>query len=265
MITAVIIAKNEAQTIVGAIKSLKALTKDIIVVDDYSSDNTTLLAKKSGAKVFKPPVDSDFSQKRNSPLATIKTPWIFYLDADERITQKLAREIIKTVNSKNTASAYWVNRRNFILGAELRSQAWYPDPQPRLFKMSKFKGWAGHIHESADFIGQKSNLNSDILHFTHRDISSMINKANSWSDIEAKNLYSINHPPITTLRLIKLFVTQFFSKYFLDKNYQSGIRGIIESFLQTNSIMITYFKLWELQQNPPIKEIYQDLEKEVTK
>lgn len=265
MITAIIIAKDEARSITNAILSLKKLTKDVVVLDDSSSDDTVKLSQKHGAKVISLPGGLNFSQKRNFILNKLNSEWIFYLDADERITNSLAKEIIDLTRQKTSFSAYWVKRSNYILGKELRTKGWYPDLQPRLFKLSKFKGWTGHIHESAKFDGKKSELQNEIIHFTHKNISSMVDKANSWSKIEAQNLYKLNHPSITNLRLIKLFITQFFNKYIREQNYKNGIIGLIESFLQTYSTMITYFKLWELQQNPTIEEKYKILDQEFKK
>ena len=269
MITAVIIAKNEEELIGNAIKSLKLLTNDIVLLDDSSTDSTTKISSSLGAQVIKLEKNLNFSQKRNAILNKLKTEWIFYLDADERITKKLAEEIKSVIVSKNPSSAYWVNRKNYILGKELDSKTWYPDAQPRLFRLKKFKGWTGHIHEGVNFEGKKSNLKSNIVHLTHRSVAAMIEKTNSWSEIEAENLFNINHPKITSVRLFKLFFTQFFKKYIGDENYKNGIRGVIESFMQVFSVMITYFKLWERQQTPSIKEQYNliedQLEKEASK
>lgn len=265
MITAVIIAKNESSSITNAIISLKHLTKDIVVLDDSSTDDTAKISQKNGAKVVSIKSGLNFSQKRNYILNKLKSEWVFYLDADERISKPLAEEIINLISRKDSVSAYWVKRRNFILGKELKSKTWYPDSQPRLFKMTKFKGWTGHIHESADFEGEKSVLNNEIFHFTHKSIFAMIEKTNNWSEIEAQNLYKINHPKINRLRLFKLFISQFFIKYINEQNYKNGTIGLIESFMQTYSTMITYFKLWELQQDPTIEEQYKILDQELQK
>lgn len=262
MITAVIIAKNEQDYISGAVTSLKKLCEEIIVIDDYSTDSTVEIVKKLGVKVINPPRNSNFSEKRNCVLPVVTNEWLFYLDADERLTKDLINEIKEVVVLKKNASAYWINRKNIILGKELKSKTWFPDSQPRLFKKSEFIGWSGHIHESANFKGAKGNLKSEILHLTHRSVKAMVEKANDWSEIESRNLLVLNHPQITSPRLFKLFATQLFFKYIRDQNYKNGIRGLIESFLQTNSTMITYFKLWELQQKPTISEVYKKIEKD---
>lgn len=265
MITAIIIAKNEEEFIGNAIKSLKLLTNNIILLDDSSSDSTVKIASALNAQVIKLEKNLNFSQKRNSILKELKTEWIFYLDADERITKDLAEEIKSTIASKNPSSAYWVNRKNYILGKELNSKTWYPDAQPRLFSLKKFKGWTGHIHEGVNFEGEKSNLKSNLVHLTHRSVSAMISKTNSWSEIEAENLFALNHPKITSARLFKLFFTQFFKKYISDENYKNGIRGVIEAFMQVFSVMITYFKLWERQQTPSIENQYKLIENQLKK
>ncbi len=263
MITAIIIAKNEEKFIGNAINSLKLLTDNIVVLDDSSTDATASISSSLNAQVIRLEKKLNFSQKRNTLLNDLKTEWIFYLDADERITKKLAEEIKSTISLKNPGSAYWINRKNYILGKHLKSKTWYPDAQPRLFQLKKFKGWTGHIHEGVEFEGERSSLKSDILHLTHRSVTAMIDKTNSWSEIEADNLITLNHPKITSIRLFKLFFTQFFQKYILDENYKNGIRGVIESFMQVFSVMITYFKLWERQQSPSIEKQYDSIENQL--
>jgi hypothetical protein len=51
----------------------------------------------------------DFTKQRNLALKEAKNDWLF-LDADERLTTELKKEIIETINSENAQDAYYFYR-----------------------------------------------------------------------------------------------------------------------------------------------------------
>ncbi len=242
-LTGIILAKNEEEMIVDAIKSLSFADK-IIVVNNNSSDNTEDIAKKEGAYVLT--TDSqDFSELRSYPLKKITTDYIFYLDADERVSSELKDEIISVLQSSNPKAAFRVPRKNFYFGE-------HPWPKvehlERLFKKENIKGWHGKLHETADVNGSIGDLTSSILHYSHKDLSSMVDKTNEWSDIESHLRLDAHHPYITWWRFPRVMATAFIDSYFRQKGYKAGTAGIVESMYQSFSIFITYAKLWELQE-----------------
>jgi hypothetical protein len=76
----------------------------------------------------------------------------------------------------------------------------------------------------------------------------MVQKTNSWSDIEARLRLEANHPPVSWWRIIRVMITGFVNSYFSQQGWRAGTVGFIESIYQAYSIFITYAKLWELQQ-----------------
>lgn len=96
MISAFIIAKNAQNTIGRALKSL-TFAEEVLVFDDSSEDKTFEIAKKYTEKVFCETLPDDFAQKRNLALKKLKGPWVFFLDADEVVSERLAEEISSVV------------------------------------------------------------------------------------------------------------------------------------------------------------------------
>lgn len=241
-ISAVIIARNEESMIRGCLESL-SFCDEIIVIDNNSKDKTKQISEELGAKVFE--IDSNnFSEIRNFGLEKAQNTWILYLDADERIDNELKQDLIKAASSKDFSS-YLLRRKNFYLG---KNEWPYVEKMHRFFKKSDLINWTGEIHETSNTKGQIGILNGFILHFTHRDLESMVNKTVNWSTTEALIRYKQNHPKIIWWRFPRVMITAFVRSFVFQKGYQAGTVGIIESIYQAFSIFITYAKLWEMQE-----------------
>lgn len=243
-ITGVIIAKNEELMIADALDSL-SFCDEIVVVDNNSTDRTSEIAKHLNARIIETD-SSDFSHIRNLAIKNSRTDYIFYVDADERVSKKLRDSVKEMLSKDNPMSAYYIYRNNFYLG----KNEW-PEKERilRIFRKSDFKKWVGNLHESPDFEGKSDELSGFLIHFTHRDLSQMLNKTINWSSIEAKNRFDTKHPKMRTWRFPRVMISTFFRYYIKEKGYKLGTAGLIESIYQTYSIFITYAKLWELQEN----------------
>ena len=242
-ISGIIIAKNEENLIADAIESLK-FCDEIVVIDNGSEDRTTDVAKKIGAKVFEIKTQ-DFSQLRELGMEKAGGEWIFYLDADERVSNELAQEIKYRV-TLTEFSAYKLPRMNYYLGKNLWPKVEYLE---RLFEKKSLKGWSGKLHESPEFEGKAGKLENPMVHFTHRDLESMLNKTISWSDIEAATRFEKKHPRISWWRFPRVMIPTFFRYFLREGGYKLGVAGLVESMFQTFSVFVTYAKLWEKQRN----------------
>src|SRR5580698_8393750 len=92
MYSVVILTLNEERALPACLASLKGCN-DIVLLDSGSTDGTVALAKEAGARVFTRPFDT-FAGQRNFAQKEIKflNPWVFHLDADERMTVGLDEE-----------------------------------------------------------------------------------------------------------------------------------------------------------------------------
>lgn len=246
-ISVITIARNEEEVLADCLKSA-SWADEIIVVDNNSTDKTAVIAKKHGAKVFKGPTKSlQFSELRNLGLKKATGDWLLYLDSDERVTPELAKEIPQAVINPDFV-AYDIPRRNFYLGQEVRYGGAWPDHVKRLFERKKLKRWEKQLHEDPIFQGKMGWLQSPLIHLTHRDLSSMVEKTKGWSKIEADLLYQSGHPPVTWWRLLKIMGLEFWERGVKKQGWRDGTVGWIEIIFQMFSRFITYARLWEKQQ-----------------
>lgn len=245
-ITVIILAKNEEVRIGGCLKSVE-WADECIVVDNDSTDKTAHIAKETGAIVLTVQTPADFASLRNMGRQKASGEWLLYIDADEKVTHELRKEIVDLVDSYTSGSspvAYFIKRKNYYLGQE-----WpYQDKMERLFYKKALTRWEGKLHESPQVTGLVSELESPLVHNTHRTLEEMVSKTNEWSAIEADLRHQAHHPPIVWWRFIRVMLTSFNDSFFRQGGWRTGTRGWIESIFQAFSAFVTYAKLWELQQ-----------------
>ena len=152
---------------------------EIVVVDSGNTDRTNAIALAHGARIVTFP-GSGYARFRNAGLKAAAGDWILYVDADERVTPQLRQEIEKIVSQPTThnlqPTTYQIPRRNIFLGRVMRYGGWGGDRVVRLFKRSSLKGYRGALHEQPEFTGELGTTASELVHFSHRDLSSMLNK-----------------------------------------------------------------------------------------
>lgn len=245
MISTIIITYNEEEVLEDALKSLNGFADEIILVDSKSTDDTIKIAKKYKAKVVEHMLTS-FSEQRNIGLEEAKGDWVFYLDADERLTpefKKEALDLISSFNPEGDLAGFYIKRRTFYFDRDWH----FTDRVQRLFLKDKLKEWYGVVHETPRVEGSLEIINSPILHFTHRNLEQMLDKTNRWSDYEAELRLKAHHPQMSWWRFPRVMIPEFFRAYVAQGGYKNGTEGLIESIYQAFSMFITYAKLWELQ------------------
>jgi len=248
-ITVVILTANEQDVIELSVRSACLLTKNILVIDSHSSDRTVQIAKRNGAKVIAHQM-TDFASQRNFALKQVKTDWVFYLDADEELNEKVIEEIDGITSIDVPFGGYYVKRDTYYFG-----KRWgFEDQVQRLFRTKKLKEWVGVVHETPHIEDSFGTLLNPIKHNTHRNLSQMLRKTNEWSEYEARLRLDSKHPKMNPLRFFRVMLTAFWDSYVHQKGYRNGTFGIIESMYQAFSMFVTYAKLWELQERKNMKE-----------
>lgn len=247
-LSAIVLTKNEERQIEGCLESVCQLADEIVVVDSGSTDKTLEIVRKYTNKIYTDKSD-DFSAKRNLGLEKAGGEWILYIDADERVTPELQKEIAETAKSGEDV-AYFIPRKNFYLG----NYEWpYIEKIERLFKKEKLANWKGKLHESPIIVGSVGELKNHLVHYTHRDLSSMVKKTIEWSKIEAELRFEAGHPPVNWWRFPRVMLTAFWDSYIKQGGWKVGTVGIVESLYQAFSIFVTYARLWELQNKDKLK------------
>lgn len=243
-ITVVVHTYNEEKNIEDCLVSAQLLSPDIVLIDMGSTDRTVARAKRYTSQIQSFPHSLYVEPAREFGLKKAEGSWVFILDADERITEDLAREIKETVKGTDLTS-FRVPRKNMFAGKKwLRHGGWWPDPQIRLIKKSAFKSWPREIHSTPVIDGSQGLLNQPLLHFFHGDIEGMVAKTIVFEQIEADLLYKAGRP-VKTATFMRKFLGELHRRFFAKAGFLDGTVGIIESIYQAFSKTITYLYLYE--------------------
>lgn len=259
-VTAIVLTKNEELMIVNCLETVK-WCQEIIVIDSQSTDSTVQLAKRAGAIVYSTDKNS-FAERRNYGLSKARTEWVFYLDADERVTPDLMEEIRNAINDP-AISALSVGRQNIHYGKEMKHGGWENDRLVRVFRTANLKEWTGVVHESPQFNGAVGELQTPLIHLTHRNMMDGLRKTIEWTNDEAELLFKANHPPVTVKTLLRKSFMEFYRRAFKWKGKKDGIEGWIESLVQGMNKFIIYERLWELQRKSSLEKTYQNLDEKI--
>jgi glycosyltransferase involved in cell wall biosynthesis len=231
-------------------------------VDSGSSDDTLKIAKSFGAKVINQPWQG-FSHAHNIGAQKASGDWLFFIDADERISSEL-RESIISILTEPLHEAYQVSRKNFIMGKALDHGGWYPDLVTRLVKKESLISWVGELHEYPKVNGIIGKLTGDLYHLTHRDIDWMLNKTRAYTYITAQILYKNNHPQVKVRNFFGAMAREFYFRAIKQRGYKDGFIGWLEIFYQTFNAFLIQVQLWQLQQSKSLETKYQQIDKEIS-
>jgi len=255
-ISAYVIAFNEAEKIADCIKTLQ-WADEIILVDSHSTDGTSEIAEKHGAKVYHVEFEG-YGDLRNKAISFCSHDWIFSLDSDERCTKEVRDEIMSLVN-KNDKDIYFVPRRNFFMGSWIKYSGWYPNyRQPQLFRKNKMIYDMKPVHEGYISKSEKpiGKLKNSIWQFPFKNLSEVIHKSNRYSSLGVEKLAERNIKGSIFMAFIH-GLWAFVKHYIFKLGFLDGGPGFVIAFGNFEGTFYRYAKLFESQSNwkPPSSEL----------
>ena len=209
-VTVVIPVKNEASNLPTCLASIPPGLR-VLVVDSGSSDDTAAIASIAGATVLQFRWPGGYPKKRNWVLETypFETPWVLFLDADERMTEAFVGKLEDALNRTDVVG-YWLNYHNHFMGKALR----HGDPQRKLalfrvgaglFERIDDAGWSDldmEVHEHPILDGSIAEIAATMDHLDYRGLHKHIARHNDYSSWEARRCLALARDPSAWTRLI---------------------------------------------------------------
>jgi glycosyltransferase involved in cell wall biosynthesis len=220
MLSAVIIARDEADRIEDAIRSV-AFADECVVLDSGSTDDTVARARALGARVIQTDWPGHVAQK-NRALAEARGDWILALDADERVTDTLRMSIVAALRAP-AADGFRVARRNHWLGHRLAHGSWYPDRRIRLARREHARWGGDDPHDVLIVAGTVRDLDGDLDHHPYRSLAEHLATIDRYSTIAARRGSWVDilvRPPWSFVRA-----------YVVRRGFLDGVPGLVVAAL----------------------------------
>lgn len=245
-LSATIITFNEEKKIDRCLRSLKEVADEIVVVDSFSTDRTKEICLSHKIVFIENPFPGYIEQK-NFALSKATYPNVISIDADEYLSDELAKSILEEKEKEFPYDGYNMNRYNFYCGKWIRHGTYYPDRKLRLLNIQKGK-WGGQnphdkiIMQEGVIVKQ---LKGDLLHYTYQSIEEHTKQSDRFSTIAAKALFDKGKPP----SYIKLLVNPawaFVKGYIFKLGFLDGFAGYMIARFTAIQSFLKYAKLIRL-------------------
>ncbi len=247
MLTVLIPAKNERLNIRPCVESARAIADEILVADSGSTDGTMEIARQLGCRVIEREL-IDFSNFKNWAIPQAKHPWVLVLDADERVTPRLADEIRLTLaNPPTELDGFWIGRENYFMGQRIKHCGWNSDAVFRLFRRDVCRYTDRRVHEAVDVDPRRAGrLVAKLRHYSIWDYDRYLAKIAHYTRLGALDLHDRGRRAgfaglffRVPLRFIQLYI---FRLGFLD-----GLPGLQICMLTAMTGFLKQARLWELE------------------
>jgi glycosyltransferase involved in cell wall biosynthesis len=239
-LSVIIIAKNEAANI-GACLDSVAFGDERIVVDSESIDGTAQVAAERGARVLSHPF-SGFGAQKNFALSQAQGDWVLTIDADERVTSELAREIERVMANAN-ADGYEIARLSSFCGRQMRHSGWYPDYVLRLFRRGRARFTDALVHERVVCDGKVGRLDQLLLHEPVMRLEDALSRMDRYSTSGAAMIGAAGKR-VTFISGIGHGLWAFFRTYVLRAGFLDGPEGFLLAVANAEGTYYRYMKAW---------------------
>ncbi len=238
-----IVAHNEAARIGACIDSV-AWADEIVVVDSGSVDDTPEICRRRGAVLIRHPWRGYAAQK-NFAISRARHSWIFSLDADERASPALQKEVLSVLAAESPAEGYRMPRKNIFFGRWLRHGDLWPDYQIRLFRRDAGAFGERSVHEAVLVRGRVGTLSAPLEHYSYDALFDFFQRQVKYASLAADDLFSQGARP----RLGDFVVRplwRFFKGYVLKMGARDGTAGFWVSAGAAWYVFMRAAFLWEL-------------------
>lgn len=241
-LSAIVITRNESANISDCLLSLD-FADEVVVLDNASTDDTAVVARKLGANVTETKDWPGFGIQKNRALALATGDWILSIDADERVTPELRAEILTVISSPSAKDVYCFPRLSSYCGQYMMHSGWNPDLVVRLFRRGAAQFSEDLVHEKLLAKGPIAKLGSPLLHLSFPDFETVLEKINRYSTAGALGM-SKRGKTASLWSAIGHGAWAFFRTYVIRRGFLDGQMGLALAISNAEGTYYRYAKRW---------------------
>ena len=242
MLSALVVARNEAAQLADCLETLRFADETVVVLD-RSTDTSAEIARRYGAVILEGAWERE-GPRRNEGIAGCRGRWILEVDADERVPPALAAEI-RTAIAGLDDGYFLVPLVNHIGGRPIR-HGWGAyngvAAKASLFHAGAKEWGEGRVHPRITLRGPRRQLTAALDHFVDRDLTDMFGRLNRYTELAA--LYAIDagqRPRLGTA--LRRIWSRGWKSYVARKGYREGPYGIALALFSALYSLLIYLKV----------------------
>lgn len=241
-----IITRNAASQLGDCLASV-AFAEEVVVVDSGSTDGTTELAARHGARVIAQEW-LGFGPQKQFAVESASHDWVLCLDADESLSADLREAIVAELRAPR-GFVYAMPRCNRFLGRWLRHGEGYPDWSVRLFHRNHARWGNEQVHEKVVTARPVLRLRGDLLHDSAETLEKYLDKQNRYTSLQAESLRAAGRSA-SVLQLVFSPALRFVKFYLLRLGFLDGVAGLVHIAIGCMNTFNKYAKLKALGRAP---------------
>ena len=252
----VLLSDEDIATIERCLDSIAWCDEIILLLDNSKEDSSKTeseikdkilnhsLKNYSHISLLRRPLDADFSAQRNFGLEKTGNDWVLFIDADEKVTDKLKKEIQTKLDSDISVKTdgYLIKRDDYIFGKKLR----YGETGKISFlRMGrKIAGrWEGKVHEMWKINGKTEELENSLDHHPHQQVASFLESINFYTEILSGEWYKAGKK-VSVLDIIIYPKLKFIANYIFKLGFLDGTAGLVMAIMMSMHSFLVRSKLW---------------------
>jgi glycosyltransferase involved in cell wall biosynthesis len=246
-VTALIHTLNERDWIEDCVASVE-WADEIYLVDSFSTDGTVEFVRERFPRVrIEQREYLGAASQKNYAIDRSTHDWIFVIDADERVTPPLRKEIVRLLEKQPELWAYSVGRLNFMMGKPVRFSGLQRDRVTRLFHRGHARYPNKRVHADLLVDGATGRLAYKMDHYYIRAFDHMIAKMTRYANWGAAQMY-LDGKTTSAWGIFSHTAGKFFRDFVINLGFLDGVRGLISVGMHVYYTFWKYAKLWELTQ-----------------
>ncbi|MDD7392234.1 MAG: glycosyltransferase family 2 protein [Fusobacterium gastrosuis] len=247
-LTVSIITLNEEKNLARTLESVKKFADEIVIVDSGSTDKTEEIAKSFNAKFYFQKW-LGYGPQRNKAIELASSEWVLNIDADEEISEELAKKIVDIKDEKNgNIDVFKINFMSVCFGKKIKHGGWSNSYRIRLFKKNSGRFNENNVHEEFITNSHIGKINEYILHHSYSDLEDYFTKFNKYTTLGAIEYYKKNKKA-SLVSIVLNPIYKFIRMYFFRLGFLDGLEGFILAITSSLYTMVKYYKLKEIYRN----------------